>query len=80
MPLVEGGSAIVDGDDEFEQLVALTLRQMRFLVRSRPATDAIPNVTVLSSMIAAAAGEQIDVRGSCRKHGAVSPDDRVCGI
>jgi len=79
VPLVEGGSAIVDGDDEFEQSVALMLRQMRFLVRSRPATDAIPNVTVLSSMIAAA-GEQIDVRGSRRKHGAVSPDDRVYGI
>jgi hypothetical protein len=78
--LSRAGSAIVGGDDEFEQLVALMLRQMRFLVRSRPATDAIPDVTVLSSMIAAAAGEQIDVRGSRRKHGAVSPDDRLCGI
>jgi hypothetical protein len=79
VPLVEGGSAIVDGDDEFELLVALMLRQMRFLVRSRPATDAIPNVTVLSSMTAAAAGEQVDVRGSRRKHGAAS-QDRLSGI
>jgi hypothetical protein len=55
--LSRAGSAIVGGDDEFEQLVALMLRQMRFLVRSRPATDAIPDVTVPSSMIAAAAGE-----------------------
>jgi len=78
--LSRAGSAIVDGDDEFEQSVALMLRQMRFLVRSRPATDAIPNVTVLISMITAAAGEQIDVRGSRRKHGAVSPDDRLSGI
>jgi hypothetical protein len=55
--------AVVDDDDEFEFSVAFRPPADAILVASRPPTDTIPCVTVLSSVTAAAAGEQIDVRG-----------------